>query len=251
MGEVYRARDSRLGREVALKILPPAVSQDPDRVARFAREAQVLAALNHPNIAAIYGLEEAAADDGTTARALILELVEGETLAERIARGPLLVGDALRSRRTAWRRARRRAQEGCRSPRSEAGQHQSHSGGRGQGSRLRPREDLRQPVQADRLADDDDARHPRGCRDGHAGVHEPRAGSRAPGGSADRHLGVRLRALRDAHWAAGVRRSDDVGRDRPDPRAGTGLGRVAAWDSAARSRAAEAVSGQGPRRATG
>ena len=96
MGEVYRARDSRLGREVALKILPPAVSQDPDRVARFAREAQVLAALNHPNIAAIYGLEEAAADDGTTARALILELVEGETLAERIARGPLPVGEALR-----------------------------------------------------------------------------------------------------------------------------------------------------------
>ena len=65
MGEVYRARDSRLGREVALKILPPAVSQDPHRVARFAREAQVLAALNHPNIAAIYGLEEAAP---TTAR---------------------------------------------------------------------------------------------------------------------------------------------------------------------------------------
>ena len=96
MGEVYRARDSRLGREVALKILPPAVSQDPDRVARFAREAQLLAALNHPNIAAIYGVEEAAADDGTTARALILELVEGETLAERIARGPLLVGEALR-----------------------------------------------------------------------------------------------------------------------------------------------------------
>jgi eukaryotic-like serine/threonine-protein kinase len=96
MGEVYRARDSRLGREVALKILPAAVSQDPDRVARFAREAQLLAALNHPNIAAIYGLEEAAADDGTTARALILELVEGETLAERIARGPLPVSEALR-----------------------------------------------------------------------------------------------------------------------------------------------------------
>ncbi len=65
MGEVYRARDSKLGREVALKVLPAAVPQDPDRVARFAREAQVLAALNHPNIAAIYGIEEAR-HDGTT-----------------------------------------------------------------------------------------------------------------------------------------------------------------------------------------
>ena len=95
MGEVYRARDTQLGREIALKVLPPAVSQDPDRVGRFAREAQLLAALNHPNIAAIYGVEEAA-HDGTTARALILELVEGETLAERIARGPLPVDEVLR-----------------------------------------------------------------------------------------------------------------------------------------------------------
>ena len=95
MGEVYRARDSKLGREVALKVLPAAVTQDPDRVARFAREAQLLAALNHSNIAAIYGIEEASAHDGTSARALILELVDGETLAERIARGSLPLGEAL------------------------------------------------------------------------------------------------------------------------------------------------------------
>ena len=81
MGEVYRARDTRLNRDVALKILPELFAVDPDRLARFKREAQVLASLNHPNIAAIYGLEEA---DGV--RALVLEMVEGPTLAEVIER---------------------------------------------------------------------------------------------------------------------------------------------------------------------
>src|SRR5438876_8276567 len=72
MGEVYRATDTKLGREVALKVLPEAFACDPERMARFEREAQVLAALNHPNIAAIYGVEE---------RAIVMELVEGATLA--------------------------------------------------------------------------------------------------------------------------------------------------------------------------
>jgi serine/threonine protein kinase len=81
MGEVYRARDTKLGREVAIKILPPAVAADPDRLARFEREARLLASLNQPNIGAIYGVEESG---GVTA--LVLELVEGETLADRIAR---------------------------------------------------------------------------------------------------------------------------------------------------------------------
>jgi serine/threonine protein kinase len=84
MGEVYRARDPRLGREVAVKILPEAFSQDPARLARFDREARALAALNHPGIAGIHGIEEA--DSG---RFLVLELVEGETLAARLSRGPL------------------------------------------------------------------------------------------------------------------------------------------------------------------
>ena len=90
MGEVYRARDTKLGRDVAIKVLPSAVSQDADRVTRFAREARLLAALNHPNIAAIHGFEES---DGISA--LVLELVEGETLADRIARGPIAMGDAI------------------------------------------------------------------------------------------------------------------------------------------------------------
>ena len=80
MGEVYRARDTKLNRDVAIKVLLPAVANDPDRLARFSREAQVLASLNHPNIAQIYGLE-----DGGDVRALVMELVEGPTLADRIA----------------------------------------------------------------------------------------------------------------------------------------------------------------------
>ena len=86
MGEVYRARDSKLNRDVAIKVLLPAVANDPDRLARFSREAQVLASLNHPNIAAIYGLEEGPAEAGPHVRALVMELVEGPTLAERLAR---------------------------------------------------------------------------------------------------------------------------------------------------------------------
>ena len=90
MGEVYRARDVKLHRDVAIKVLPEAVAADPERLARFEREAQVLAALNHPHIAAIHGVEQA---DGI--RALVLELVPGETLAERIAAGPIPVDEAL------------------------------------------------------------------------------------------------------------------------------------------------------------
>src|SRR5213594_2864225 len=82
MGEVYRAHDPKLGRDVALKVLPEAFAKDCERMARFQREAQVLAALNHPNIAAIYGLEESGG-----VRALVMELVEGRTLSERIGVG--------------------------------------------------------------------------------------------------------------------------------------------------------------------
>ncbi|HXG87490.1 MAG TPA: protein kinase [Vicinamibacterales bacterium] len=90
MGEVYRARDAKLNRDVAIKVLLPAVANDPDRLARFSREAQVLASLNHPNIAHIHGLEESG---GVTA--LVMELVEGEDLSQRIARGPIPIDEAL------------------------------------------------------------------------------------------------------------------------------------------------------------
>src|SRR6516162_6924733 len=88
MGEVYRARDLKLKREVAIKILPEEFSRDTDRASRFQWEAEVLASLNHPNVAAIYDLEEAGG-----VRFLVLELGEGETLAERIAHGPIPQGE--------------------------------------------------------------------------------------------------------------------------------------------------------------
>jgi len=100
MGEVYRARDTKLGREVALKVLPEAFAADAERMARFEREAKVLASLNHPNIASIYGFEDSSGA-GTPARApfpvhaLVMELVEGPTLAERIAKGPIPLDEAL------------------------------------------------------------------------------------------------------------------------------------------------------------
>jgi serine/threonine protein kinase len=108
MGEVYRARDSKLGRDVAIKILPSHLAADAERRARFAREARVLATLNHPNIGAIYGLEES---NGVTA--LVLELIEGPTLADRLARGPLPLPTALViARGRSPRRSRPRTRRG-------------------------------------------------------------------------------------------------------------------------------------------
>src|SRR5229473_1804901 len=86
MGEVYRARDTKLDRDVAIKVLPAALAQHPDRLARFEREAKVLASLNHPNIAIIHGLED---------RAIVMELVEGPTLADRLRAGPLPLEETL------------------------------------------------------------------------------------------------------------------------------------------------------------
>src|ERR1700733_9785349 len=90
MGEVYRARDTKLGRDVALKVLPAEFAQDPERMARFRREAQMLASLNHPNIGSIYGFEDSAG-----AHALVMELVEGPNLADRIKNGAISVDEAL------------------------------------------------------------------------------------------------------------------------------------------------------------
>jgi serine/threonine protein kinase len=91
MGVVFRARDTKLHRDVALKLLPDHFANDQDRLSRFQREAEVLASLNHPNIAQIYGLEEA-----NGAGCIVMELVEGETLAQRLKRGALPLDDALK-----------------------------------------------------------------------------------------------------------------------------------------------------------
>ncbi len=108
MGEVWRARDTRLGREVALKFLPAGFADDPERHARFEREAKVLASLNHPNIAT-----STASSTSTAQHALVMELVEGEGLDERIARGAIPVDEALPiARADRARRWRRRTSEG-------------------------------------------------------------------------------------------------------------------------------------------
>ena len=95
MGEVYRARDTKLNRDVAIKVLPAAFAADPERLARFEREAQLLASLNHPNIAHVYGFESATLPDGSTVHFLAMELVDGEDLAERLKRGAIPVDEAL------------------------------------------------------------------------------------------------------------------------------------------------------------
>src|SRR6185503_4396961 len=101
MGEVYRARDTRLGRDVAIKVLADSFADDPERLARFEREAQLRASLNHPNIATIHGVEDsgqagrAGQTGGVVARALVMEIVDGPTLAERIAEGAIPLDEAL------------------------------------------------------------------------------------------------------------------------------------------------------------
>ena len=123
MGEVYRARDPRLARDVALKVLPEAFAADTERMARFEREAKVLASLNHPNVAAIYGFEES-----NSVRALVLELVEGATLAERIAQGPIPIEEALPICQANLRWPRIRARASNHSSRFETGERESHAG---------------------------------------------------------------------------------------------------------------------------
>jgi eukaryotic-like serine/threonine-protein kinase len=107
MGEVYGALDTNLGRQVAIKILPDAFVHDPERLARFEREAKTLASLNHPNIAQIYGLEKT-----DRIRALVMELVEGPTLADRVAEGPISVVESVGHREADRGGTRRRTRAG-------------------------------------------------------------------------------------------------------------------------------------------
>ena len=204
MGEVYRARDTKLGREVALKILPDTFASDPDRLARFTREAQTLAALNHPNIAHIHGLEESGA-----VRALVMELVEGEDLSQRIARGAIPLDEALPIAKQIAEALEAAHEQGiihrdlkpanikvradgmvkvldfglakAMEPAAGSSPNVSQS----------PTIDTGPPSPRLRRASND-----RGRDDpGHRGVHEPRAGARQDGRQARGHLGVRGRAL--------------------------------------------------------
>ena len=122
MGEVYQGHDTKLGRNVAIKVLPEVFAGDADRVPRFAREARLLASLNHPNIAAIYGVE-----DSGGRKFLVMELVPGETLADQIRRGALPVDEALAIAKQISRGSGSRPRKGRRAPGPEAGQYQDHA----------------------------------------------------------------------------------------------------------------------------
>ncbi len=230
MGEVYRARDPKLGRDVAIKVLPPAFSSDPERLARFEREARILGALNHPGICAIHGVEDVGG-----IRLLVLELVEGPTLAEKLeARRdagepglPLhealtiarLLADALEAAHD--RGIIHRDLKPANIKVTAAGLVKILDFGLAKS--VNTDSGMPDPhASADRQRVWTPRRH-----DGHRGVREPGTGARSLGRQANGHLGVRLRALRDAHRAHRVRGRHGVRLDREDPRARAGLDRAA------------------------
>ena len=241
MGEVYRASDTKLHRDVAIKVLPEVFASDPERMLRFSREAQVLASLNHPNIAAIHGLEEA---DGR--RALVMELVEGETLAERLARGPVPLEEALGHRAADRRSPRGGPRARDHPPRSEAGERQGDARGEREAPRLRSRQGARGRaglVGRDRPQPVADARrhgNPGGHDPRHGRLHEPGAGARAEGRPPLGRLVLRRRALRAADGQAGLRGRHRLGRPRLGPEGRPGVER-AAGRAAGRGRAARAA----------
>jgi len=215
MGEVWRAQDTRLGREVALKMLPEEVAQDPDRMARFTREARVLASLSHPNVAVLYGVEDLPlslprpceeVDGGRVSpvHLLVMELVEGEGLDEIIDRGPLSFRDAMP--------IALQIAEGLHAAHQRNVVHRD----------LKPANIKVRPDGTVKVLDfglattrlepwsDDSQSHHDAAQDGarlghrHRRLHEPRAGPRQASGSARRRLGVRVPAVRDAERPAGV-----------------------------------------------
>ena len=139
MGEVYRARDLKLNRDVAIKVLLPAVANDPERLARFRREAQVLASLNHPNIAHVHGLEDSPMDPAPSS----WSWSRGPTLADRIAQGPILLDDAVPIARQLAEALEAAHEQGIVHRDLEAGQHQGAARRRGEGAGFRAGEGAR------------------------------------------------------------------------------------------------------------
>ena len=209
MGEVYRARDKKLKREVAIKILPDEFARDPDRVSRFQREAEVLASLNHPNIAAIYDLQEA-----NGSRFLVLELVEGDTLAGRLQRGSIPVDEALRIAKNICEALEAAHEKGVVHRDLKPGNVENHAGRQREGARLRISESARGlagECHDVEFANTHAGRHE--CRryPGHRRIHVARAGARPCRRSTQRCVLLRLRSLRDAHRPAGFSRRRGVG----------------------------------------
>ncbi len=204
MGQVYRARDTTLDRDVAIKVLPEDFAADADRLARFEREAKLLASLNHPNIATIHGFDETAG-----VRFIAMELVEGQSLDERIAAsGRIEVGEAIEiARRIAL--AFEAAQGRCGSSRSKARQRAGDGRRDGQGARLRARQGRRGRWRRDVGRQEPLAHHHgsnRYRRDhGHRLLQESRAGAGQTHGQAHRRLVLRVCAVRNADRQARLR----------------------------------------------
>ena len=218
MGEVYRAHDAKLKRDVALKVLPEAFANDAQRMARFEREAQLLASLNHPNIAAIYGLEQS-----DNLRFLVLELVPGETLAERLRRGPLPVSEALELARQIADAVAAAHDNGvihrdlkpANIKITPDGQIKVLDFGLAPVRGGRSRRDWRRRLGLPNLerARDKGRRH-----SWNGGLHEPGASAGKDRRQAHRHLLLRRRPLRDAHGTTalqgrGCRRHDGIGHE--------------------------------------
>ena len=212
MGEVYRARDTKLGREVAIKVLPEEFAQDKDRVARFEREARLLASLNHPHIATLHGFEES---DGQ--QFLVMELVEGETLAERIAAGPIPIHETLP--------LFKQIAEGLEAAHEKGVIHRDLKPANikiGENGRPKildfglakayvgdeePAPSSSQSPTLTRLRQGlRRGRHPARRDPGNGLLYEPGAGAWESGGQEDGHLGVRLLSLRIAYRKEALRR---------------------------------------------
>ena len=194
MGEVYQAHDTKLGRDVAIKVLPEAFAHDPDRLSRFQREAKMLAALNHPNIATIHGLEQS---NGTSY--LVMELVSGETLQQRLAReGRLPIEEALGICRQIAEALEAAHEKGIIHRDLKPANVKVTPEGKvkvldfGLAKAFAGGESEQRPVE---FADVERSGHDARRHSRHRGVHVARAGTRQGGGQAHRHLGVRLRAV--------------------------------------------------------
>ncbi len=193
MGAVYRARDTTLGRDVALKLLPEFGSGDSEKVARLEREARLLASLSHPNIATLHGLEES-----NGLKYLVMELVPGETLAERISRGPVRIEECLGIFRQIAEGLEAAHEKGDRPSGPEARERHRHVRGKSQGPGLRSGEGggrggaVLRPVQ---VSDADARRHRAGRHPGNSVLHEPGTGAGEDSRSKDRHLVFRVRVL--------------------------------------------------------
>ena len=236
MGEVYRARDPKLGRDVAIKVLPAGFASDGERLARFQREARLLASLNHPHIGGIHGFE-----DASGVPALVLELVEGDTLAERLEKGPIPVSEALHIARQIADALETAHEHGV-----------VHRDLKPANIKITPQGTVKvldfglakavqraeSPLQTSGLSHEGIVRR-------HAGVYESRAGARTARRSARRHLGVWLRVVRDAHGPRRVRRCDGDRHARRGSGSRTRLVCASGQDAAGDTEAAAAMSREG------